>query len=111
MPAPSDTQQAGLSASYKSPTDTKQFHYAIDTSGIATSETNNQLDKKSQTAYFGLLRASTKNLQDDINDFLTRKMDEDKKYTLDSSATKSKTKEELEEENYGEEVVDDDDTG
>lgn len=108
MSAPSDTQQTDLAASYKSPTDTKKFHYTLDTAAIATA---NSPDKSLQTVYLGQLRASTKKLQDDINDFLTQRMEEDKKNTLEGSATKSKTKEELEEENYGEEVVDDDDTG
>lgn len=107
MSTPSDTDQTTLAASYKSPTDTKQFQYALDT----TVTPNTQLDNKTQTNYLSQLRASTKNLQDDINDFLTQKMEEDKKNSLESSATKSKTKDEVEEENYGEEVVDDDDTG
>lgn len=97
-----DTNQTALTASYKSPSDTKQFRYAIDPAG------DNQPDTNSKTHYLSQLRASTKNLQDDVNEFLTQKMDEDKKAGLETTV-KSKTKEELEEENYGEEVADDDD--
>lgn len=108
MSTPSDHDQTTLAASYKSPTDTKQFQHALNTT---VTTPNTQLDNKSQTTYLSQLRASTKNLQDDINDFLTQKMEEDKKNSLEVSVTRSKTKEEVEEENYGEEVVDDDDTG
>jgi hypothetical protein len=102
MSTPSDTNQTSLTASYKSPSGAKQFRYAIDTAA------ENQLDTNSKTHYLSQLRASTKNLQNDVNDFLTQKMDEDKKTGLETTV-KSKTKEELEEENYGEEVADDDD--
>jgi len=98
MSAPPESTQKSLAASYNSPSGTKQFHHAID---------NRTTDK---TNYLSQLRASTKNLQDDINDFLTQKMEEDKKTGVEAAA-KSKTKEDLEEENYGEEVVDDDEAG
>lgn len=104
MSAPSDTNQTSLAASYKSPSGAKQFCYAIDPAA------GNQLDTNSKKQYLSQLRASTKNLQNDVNDFLTQKMDEDKKTGLETTV-KSKTKEELEEENYGEEVADDDNDG
>lgn len=105
MSAPSEPNQKSLTAAYKSPSGTKQFHYAID-----TPTGDNQLNANANSNYLSQLRASTKNLQSDINDFLTQKMDEDKK-TASETTVKSKTKEDLDEENYGEEVVDDDNDG
>ncbi|KEF58124.1 uncharacterized protein A1O9_06047 [Exophiala aquamarina CBS 119918] len=103
MSAPSEPTQESLTAAYKSPSGTKQFHYAIENPHV-----DKQLDTTSQTSYLSQLRASTKKLQEDINYFLTEKMDEDKKIGL-GAMVRSKTKEELEEENYGEEIADDDD--
>ena len=51
--------------------------------------------------YLASLRTSVAGLQEEINTFLTRKMDEDK-----TSSSKSRTLDDRrEEENYGEEVV------
>jgi hypothetical protein len=58
-----------------------------------------------RTAYLAALRTSITNAQDQINAFLTQKMEEDnKKAGVASAADDAKA-----EENYGEEVVDDDD--
>ncbi|RMJ23152.1 hypothetical protein PHISP_05967, partial [Aspergillus sp. HF37] len=51
------------------------------------------------TAYLAQLGQSTRKLQDDINAFLTERMDEDKK---SAEVSESEAKEE---ENYGEENV------
>lgn len=99
-------------------------------SSTATPKTNNFLHPISaalpptdstsvsdKSAYLSELRASTKELQDEINAFLTQKMEEDK---LNAGSTgglghgkKDGTKpvDEVEEENYGEEGVGDDSEG
>ena len=72
---------------------------------------DNFVEKK--TAYLAELRASTKKLQQEINTFLTQQMDLDKADATkaDSGAEgkmNAKTKDEVEEEQYGEEQVEDD---
>ncbi|MCJ1350240.1 MAG: hypothetical protein MMC33_000221 [Icmadophila ericetorum] len=57
---------------------------------------------KERTSYLSSLRASVVKLQEEVNEFLTAKMEEDK--LLASNAT-GKVDEKKEEENYGEEVV------
>jgi len=53
-----------------------------------------------RTAYIATLRSNVSTLQDQVNAFLTKKMEEDK------SAAVAAVNDEREEENYGEEVVD-----
>jgi Gon7 family len=53
-----------------------------------------------RTAYIASLRSNVSTLQDQVNAFLTEKMEEDK------SAAVAAVNDEKEEENYGEEVVD-----
>jgi hypothetical protein len=70
-----------------------------------------------KTAYLSELRTSTKTLQDEVNVFLTQKMEEDKLHTVttrDGVQVKKageKTTDEVEEENYGEEGVEDEEEG
>ncbi|KAF2803456.1 uncharacterized protein BDZ99DRAFT_468014 [Mytilinidion resinicola] len=56
-----------------------------------------------RTAFLEALRTSVVGLQLDINEFLTKKMDEDNKASGKLAAEEAK-----EEENYGEEVVEED---
>lgn len=63
---------------------------------------------EAKSKYLSELRASTKTLQDEVNTFLTKKMEEDKAATATSIPGKKKAKDEEEEENYGEEKVEED---
>lgn len=107
MPDPGDSS-AILKASYRSPTGSQEFQHVI--SAPATRDTQ-PLDTREKTRYLSDLRVSSKKLQEDINRFLTGKMEEDKRTqgqatTADSS--KQIMQDELEEETYGEEAVEDD---
>ena len=68
-----------------------------------------------KSAYLSELRASTRQLQDEINTLLTKKMEEDKMRLTTSRANgqekeaAEKPRDELEEDNYGEEGLEDDD--
>lgn len=97
---PSNMESRSLRASYNSPSESRNFGTQIST------ETSIEPDSKFKTAYLSELRSSTKQLQNDINVFLTQKMEEDKKIVGDED--KRKTKDELEEENYGEEPAEED---
>jgi hypothetical protein len=105
MPGISDDASAALKASYRSPVGSKDFQYVISTS---TSSKNTSVDTLSKTKYLSELRASTKLLQDDINQFLTEKMEEDKKSEAAKGASGHEAIDEVEEENYGEEAGEDD---
>lgn len=61
---------------------------------------------KEKTAYLSALRTSIVKLQEEVNTFLTTKMEDDKAIAIGNGA---KVDEEKEEENYGEEVVKDED--
>lgn len=80
------------SAVYASPNSSQSFQHPV-----APSPAPDNVHAK--TAYLAQLGQSTRKLQDDINAFLTERMDEDKK-----SAEVSE-REAREEENYGEENV------
>lgn len=96
------TPHATIKATYGSPNGSNTFTQPI-TSPPPT-------DTKSKAAYFNSLRSATKSLQDDINAFLTAKMEEDKQAAGQSNTgdNKNKSRDEEEEENYGEEKVEDD---
>ncbi|KAL2416500.1 hypothetical protein ABEF95_012801 [Exophiala dermatitidis] len=98
---------ATLSAVYHSPSDDKTFRINIPSSEFANKHVS---DPRAKSTYLGDLRAATKKMQDDINRFLTEKMEQDKQAAGDADSTvgsKQKVDDELEEENYGEEDVDD----
>lgn len=57
-----------------------------------------------RTAYLASLHASIGKMQDEVNAFLTQKMEEDKMSAGNAAQTADEAKEE---ENYGEEVVED----
>ncbi|EXJ64775.1 hypothetical protein A1O7_01113 [Cladophialophora yegresii CBS 114405] len=102
------SSSASLSATYDSPSGHKTFADTITSPPV---ENDGSIDTKAKTTYLSELRASTRRLQGDINKFLTEKMEEDKKAAGQdglNGASKQKSKDELEEENYGEEDAEDD---
>ena len=85
-----------LAADYASPTTTKTFTHPLP----AASNTST----KEKTHYLSALRKSVMSLQEEVNEFLTTKMEEDK--ALAASAGMN-IDDKAEEENYGEEKVED----
>lgn len=65
-------------------------------------------DAKAKAEYLSNLRKSARSLQDEVNAFLTKKMEEDKAIAASSGTEKKKAKDEEEEENYGEEKGEED---
>ena len=110
-PAPSSSSTA-LKAVYKSPSGEKMFSHDITaaTALCLVSEHDDQVQfSKAKTAYLSEIRSSVKKMQGDINTFLTAKMDEDKKIASSAGAqTNGKRTDEVEEEKYGEEDVEED---
>jgi hypothetical protein len=103
-----ESPTASLSATYDSPSGHSDFTYTVSTPPV---KNDGSMDVKAKTTYLSELRASTRRLQEDINKFLTEKMEEDKKAAGQdgpNGASKQKSKDELEEENYGEENAEDD---
>lgn len=102
-----------LLATYTSPTSQKAFSTPL---SAPLPSPNTPTAVKDKVAYLSELRASTKQLQEDINVLLTQKMEEDKAVaaaTADQgqngvNGEKGKSKEQVEEENYGEETVEED---
>lgn len=93
----SNPQPTSLKATYNAPTATKSFSYTLSSSASVSST-------KEKTQYLSSLRTSVGQLQDDINEFLTGKMEEDKALAAGSG---KKIDDKAEEENYGEEVAGD----
>jgi len=87
MPPPPPT----LSATYNSPTTSQTFTHPLPSTPTPST--------KEKTAYLSALRKSVTQLQEDVNTFLTSKMEEDK------ALAGEKMDEKAEEENYGEEKV------
>jgi hypothetical protein len=83
-----------LSATYTAPGDEKKFTHPLPSTKSAPS-TDERIN------YLSALREKTKDLQTEINIFLTQKMDDEK------AAIGTSINEDREEENYGEEVVED----
>ena len=95
---------ASLTASYTSPTVSKVFSLALP--AVPTSDS---VDEK--TAFVAAVRVNTSQMQDDINVFLTQKMEEDKAQEIAAAGgdlKKNAKEEEREEEMYGEEDVGED---
>jgi type IV secretory pathway VirB9-like protein len=90
---------ASVKAQYTSPNGTHTFSLPLQSKASISSTT------EERTTYLAELRASTKQLQADVNKFLTQKMEEDKARSSDKI---SKQQEELEEQNYGEEAPEED---
>lgn len=85
-----------LRADYSSPQEKKTFAHKLPSIPLEPTT-------KEKTNYLSGLRASVVKLQDEVNTFLTAKMEEDK---IIASSSAGKVDEKKEEENYGEEVVD-----
>jgi len=96
---------ATIQGTYTSPSTSRDFSYTILSAAPASDS-----DVQSRTAYLAELGASTKKLQEDINAFLTVKMEEEKASGAQNgvSGATQKSGEELEEENYGEEAAEGD---
>ena len=92
-----EDSSTSLKADYTSPTATKTFTHSLPSASNAST--------KEKTNYLSALRKSVVKLQDEVNAFLTTKMEEDK--ALAGSAG-MKVDDRTEEENYGEEKVEDD---
>ena len=84
-----------LTAIYKGPESTKVF-----THPLPSNSTNNTEEK---TSYLSALRKSVIQLQNEVNEHLTVKMEEDK---VAQATTTKGVDDRKEEENYGEEVED-----
>lgn len=91
---------------YDSPSGAQQFQHVIPSSAV---EKDGSVDGPAKRNYLSQLRLSSKKLQEDINAYLTDKMEEDKRASglQKEGAPSQKTKDELEEENYGEEPEED----
>ena len=90
-----------LTATYTSPTTTHTFSSPLP---LTPSSSSSVTEK---TSYMTILRTNTSNLQDEINAFLTTKMEEDKSREA-GTGKKVKRDEERLEEMYGEEEADED---
>ena len=86
-----------LKADYASPTTTQTFTHSLPVASNAST--------KEKTNYLSALRRSVVNLQEEVNGFLTTKMEEDKALAATAGM---KVDDKAEEENYGEEKVEDD---
>jgi len=97
--APTDSQSKGpLTASYASPTGSKDFEHSLPS-------LPSQFSTEQKTNYLSALRSLVVKLQEEVNTFLTAKMEEDKVIAPQAAG---KVDDKTEEENYGEEVVEDD---
>lgn len=105
----SNHQPTSLRALYSSPdAPTRTFHHDLSSSPVASDPSQKDENVKAKTAYLSELKGLVSTLQDEINAFLTERMEEDKK-SAEAQGQKVSDKEAKEEENYGEEVVEDDD--
>ncbi|RHZ61101.1 hypothetical protein CDV55_105012 [Aspergillus turcosus] len=104
--ASNNSSQQVLRAVYESPQpSTHTFEYQL--SSPAPFSTSSAEKTKVKVAYLSELRSLVPKLQDEINVFLTQRMEEDKK-EAEAQGRQLSEKEAKEEENYGEEVVEED---
>ena len=106
-PGGTEGSQATLSAIYNAPTASRNLSLPISTPLPSIDSTS----VKAKTAYLAELRSKTKELQENINVFLTQKMEEDKSSAKAESGQGNlagKTTDEVEEDHYGEEDAEDD---
>ncbi|MCJ1290896.1 hypothetical protein MMC34_002438 [Xylographa carneopallida] len=87
-----------LQANYASPTGTHKFNHPLKALPA-------KFSIKDKTVYLSELRSAVEDLQGEINTLLTTKMEEDKATTVQGNGAIDDQKEE---ENYGEEVVEED---
>ena len=85
-----------LKADYASPTSTKTFTHPLPAASNTSTE--------EKTNHLSALRRSVVKLQEEVNEFLTTKMEEDKALAEGAGV---KIDDKAEEENYGEEKVED----
>lgn len=90
-----------LHAAYVAPDQSRTFEHSI-SSPLPSADAVSQ-----KVTYLAELRKLVPTLQNDINVFLTERMEEDKK-AAEAQGRKVSDKEAKEEENYGEEVVEED---
>jgi hypothetical protein len=114
-----DPAKVTLHATYTSPSESKIFSNLL---SAPPRSSHSPTAVKDKVNYLSELRASTKQLQEDINAFLTQKMEEDRLGvavagqkdvvggTGKEKMGEEKTKEELLEENYGEEGMGDEES-
>lgn len=96
-----------LRAVYASPQpSTQTFQHQLSSPPL-TSDTSSPDSVKTKVAYLAELRQLVPKLQDEINVFLTERMEEDRK-AAEAQGKKGSDKEAKEEENYGEENVEED---
>ncbi|PGH33686.1 hypothetical protein GX50_03513 [[Emmonsia] crescens] len=105
------TAPATPSASQVQPGRTHTFTHALSSSLPQSPDSSDSTVEK--TAYLSELRTAVRALQTEINEFLTARMDEDNtnnRQLASGGADRTKSeRESMEEENYGEEVLDDED--
>ena len=96
--ASNSTSSSSLRANYSSPNASKTFEYSLP-------QISSHISTEEKTGYLSALRSSVVKLQEEVNTFLTAKMEEDKVTTSQMTGNLDDKKEE---ENYGEEVVEED---
>lgn len=102
-----------LRAVYTSPQPSipsQTFQHQLSSPPVNTSNTSSSSSPetvKAKVAYLSELRQLVPKLQDEINVFMTERMEEDKK-SAEAQGSRQLEKEAKEEENYGEEVVEED---
>ncbi|EAW11988.1 uncharacterized protein ACLA_007470 [Aspergillus clavatus NRRL 1] len=105
MPSTNSTERV-LRAVYSAPQpSTQAFEHRL-SAPLASSETSPE-HTKLKVAYLAELRSLVPKLQNEINVFLTERMEDDKK-AAEAQGRQLSEKEAKEEENYGEEVVEED---
>ncbi|QSS61130.1 hypothetical protein I7I51_03302 [Histoplasma capsulatum] len=98
------------STSQAQPERTHTFSHPLSTS--LSRSLDNSSTTPAKTAYLSELRGAVSTLQTEINEFLTARMDEDNNINRQASGSVNMAqteRERREEENYGEEVLDDED--
>ena len=88
-----------LTATYNSTESAKKFSFKLP----SLPRDGQAQDVKNKTGYLSALRANIGHMQSDVNAFLTQKMEEDKATEAGTAKLGNKTKEEKEEQMYGEE--------
>jgi hypothetical protein len=104
--APESDSPADLKATYASPSGSKEFSHNLTTRASldkVSEKDEPALFTKTKTAYLSELRSSVKQMQGEINSFLTEKMEEDKK-TAATNGQKAKDEVEEEKEDVEEEA-------
>ncbi|PVH83847.1 Gon7-domain-containing protein [Cadophora sp. DSE1049] len=107
-PTTTNSTSPALTATYTSPTNVPFTHSTPLPSLSSTSSTGTA----QKTQYLSTLRQATSQMQEVINKELTARMEEDNARAAEGANGKGKVKgvdENKEEENYGEEVVDEED--